>query len=102
MLTELLNPYYLQTGSFILINIILALSIYVTLSSGQLSFGSAGFMGIGAYTSALLTIHYDLPIVVGIILGTLVAGICGIIVGIPALRLSGVYLAIATWDLVKF
>lgn len=96
MLAEFLNPYYLQTSAFILINIILALSIYVTLSSGQLSFGSAGFMGIGAYTSALLTIHYDLPIVVGIILGSIMAGIFGIIVGIPALRLSGVYLAIAT------
>lgn len=96
MLAEFLNPYYLQIGSFILINIILAISVYVTLSSGQLSFGSAGFMGIGAYTSALLTIHFDLPIIVGIITGTLVAGIFGIIVGIPSLRLSGVYLAIAT------
>ena len=53
MLAEFINPYYLQIGSFILINIILAISVYVTLSSGQLSFGSAGFMGIGAYTSAL-------------------------------------------------
>lgn len=96
MLAEFLNPYYLQIGSFILINIILAISIYITLSSGQLSLGSAGFMAIGAYTSALLTIHFDLPIIVGILAGTLVAGICGMIVGVPSLRLSGVYLAIAT------
>jgi len=96
MLAELLNPYYLQIGSFILINIILAISIYVTLSSGQLSLGSAGFMGIGAYTSALVTIHFDLPIIVGVIVASLVAGIFGIIVGLPSLRLSGVYLAIAT------
>ena len=67
-----------------------------TLSSGQLSFGSAGFMGIGAYTSALLTINFDLPIIVGVLAGALVAGVGGIIIGIPSLRLSGVFLAIAT------
>lgn len=96
MLGEILNPYYLQIASFIMINIILAISIYITLSSGQLSLGSAGFMGIGAYTSALLTIHFELPIIIGIIAGTLIAGLFGIFIGIPALRLSGVYLAIAT------
>jgi branched-chain amino acid transport system permease protein len=79
-----------------MINIILGLSIYITLSSGQLSLGNAGFMGIGAYTSALLTIHFELPIIIGVIIGALVAGIFGILIGIPALRLSGVYLAIAT------
>lgn len=96
MLGEFINPYYLQVGSFIMINIILGLSIYITLSSGQLSLGNAGFMGIGAYTSALLTINYDLPIVIGIIVGAVVAGIFGILIGIPSLRLQGVYLAIAT------
>lgn len=96
MLGEILNPYYLQVASFVMINIILGISIYITLSSGQLSLGSAGFMGIGAYTSALLTIHLNVPIVVGIIAGAVVAGILGMIIGIPALRLQGVYLAIAT------
>lgn len=96
MLAEFINPYYLQVACFIMINIILGLSIYVTLSSGQLSLGSAGFMGIGAYTSALLTINFDVPIILGVIAGALVAGLLGVLVGIPALRLSGVYLAIAT------
>ncbi|TQR11640.1 branched-chain amino acid ABC transporter permease [Psychrobacillus soli] len=96
MLGVILNPYHLQIVSFILINIILGISIYITLSSGQLSLGNAGFMGIGAYTSALLTINFDLPIFLGIILGAVVAGVFGILIGIPALRLSGVYLAIAT------
>ena len=53
-------------------------------------------MGIGAYTSALLTINFDVPIVVGILAGAIAAGICGIIIGFPSLRLQGVYLAIAT------
>jgi branched-chain amino acid transport system permease protein len=96
MLGELINPYYLQVGAFILINIILGLSVYVTLASGQLSLGSAGFMGIGAYTSALLTIHFDLPLILAILCGALLAGAFGILVGIPTLRLQGVYLAIAT------
>lgn len=99
MLGELLNPYQLQIASFVLINIILAISVYVTLSSGQLSLGSAGFMGIGAYTSALVTIHFELPLIVGILVGAVVAGILGVLIGIPALRLSGVYLAIATLGL---
>lgn len=48
MLAELINPYYLQVGCFILINIILGISVYITLSTGQLSLANAGFMGIGA------------------------------------------------------
>lgn len=96
MLGELINPYYFQVISFILINIILGISIYITLSTGQLSLGHAGFMSIGAYTSAILTITYDFPIIVGVIVGSLVAGLVGILIGIPTLRLQGVYLAIAT------
>ncbi|MEN1967489.1 branched-chain amino acid ABC transporter permease [Lentibacillus sp. N15] len=96
MLGELINPYYLQVASFILINIILGLSIYVTLASGQLSLGNAGFMAVGAYTTALLTTNFEVPLVVGVIAGALLAGVFGIIVGIPSLRLRGVFLAIAT------
>jgi branched-chain amino acid transport system permease protein len=96
MLAELINPYYLQVASFVLINIILGISVYIPLSTGQLSLASAGFMGMGAYTSALLTIHFELPIVLGILAGTLVAGLMGVLIGIPTLRLQGVYLAIVT------
>ncbi len=93
---EWLNPYHLQVASFVLINVILGVSIYVTLSTGQLSLGNAGFMSIGAYTAALLSTQHQLPIPVGILAGSLLAGAAGILVGIPSLRLSGVYLAIAT------
>lgn len=96
MLGELINPYYLQVASFILINVILGISIYITLATGQLSLANAGFMGIGAYTSALLTLNFDFPILVGILAGTLMAGLFGILIGIPTLRLQGVYLAIVT------
>src|SRR3972149_5127385 len=53
-----LNPYYLQVASFVLINILLGVSIYVTLSTGQLSLGNAGFMSIGAYTTAIPTLGF--------------------------------------------
>lgn len=96
MLAELINPYYLQVASFMLINIILGISAYITLSTGQLSLAGAGFMGIGAYTSALLTLHFELPIVISIIAGALIAAVFGILIGIPTLRLQGVYLAIVT------
>jgi branched-chain amino acid transport system permease protein len=93
---EWLNPYYLQVASFILINVILGVSIHVTLSTGQLSLGNAGFMSIGAYAAALLSTKFGLPIPLGIAAGAVLSGAAGILVGIPALRLSGVYLAIAT------
>jgi branched-chain amino acid transport system permease protein len=53
-------------------------------------------MSIGAYTAALLSTQHQVPIPVGILAGSLLAGAAGILVGIPSLRLSGVYLAIAT------
>src|SRR5660398_94845 len=96
---EWLNPYHLQVASFVLINAILGVSIYVTLSTGQLSLGNAGFMSIGAYTAALLSTQHQVPIPAGILAGSLLAGAAGILVGIPSLRLSGVYLAIATLGL---
>jgi branched-chain amino acid transport system permease protein len=91
-----INPYYLQVASFILINILLGLSIYITLSTGQLSLGNAGFMSIGAFTTALLTSKLGLPIPIGVLAGTLLAGLIGLLIGLPTLRLQGVYLAIAT------
>lgn len=99
VLSELVNPYYLQVASFILINIILGVSIYITLATGQLSLGHAGFMSIGAYTTAILTLNFNFPIVIGVIIAALLTGVIGLLIGIPALRLQGVYLAIATLGL---
>lgn len=92
----LLNPYYQQIAMFIIINAILGISIYLTLSTGQLSLGNAGFMSIGAYTSALLTIKAGLPIYLSIPVGGIAACLIAIIIGIPTTRLQGIYLAIAT------
>ena len=83
------------------VNIIAAVSLnLVTVFLGELSLGHAGFMAIGAYTGALITLHLNLPAPVEIFLGLAGAGIMaaifGLIIGIPVLRLHGDYLAIVT------
>ncbi|WP_026486591.1 branched-chain amino acid ABC transporter permease [Caldanaerobius polysaccharolyticus] len=92
---------YLQLNIFLLaINVILAVSLnLITGFTGQFSLGHAGFMAIGAYVSAVLTLKLNLPFPVAIIAAALAAGLVGVLVGIPTLRLRGDYLAIATLGL---
>jgi len=63
---------------------------------GQLSIGHAGFMAVGAYTSAILVGRLDLPFIVGLICAGIMAGLIGILFGIPSLRVKGFYLAITS------
>jgi branched-chain amino acid transport system permease protein len=78
------------------INSILAASIFIVLFSGQLSLAAPGFMAIGAYTSVLMGQQWGTPLPLNIVCGTLLAGVAGVAVGLPVLRLRGVFLAIAT------
>ncbi|WP_392456517.1 branched-chain amino acid ABC transporter permease [Chryseomicrobium aureum] len=97
IMAGMLNTYYTNTLIFISINIILAVSLHLVIGiTGQFSIGHAGFMAVGAYLSAIVTMKFDLPFIVAIIVGGLVAALAGLIVGIPSLRLRGDYLAIAT------
>lgn len=73
-----------------------ALSVYIILSTGQLSLGNAGFMGVGAYCASWLTVELGVPITFAIIIAAALCGLVGVIVGFPALRLKGIYLAMAT------
>lgn len=73
-----------------------ALSVYIILATGQLSLGNAGFMGIGAYAASWLTVEVGMPLTPALIIAALFAGIIGVIIGFPALRLKGIYLAMAT------
>jgi len=76
---------------------ILALTMTVLVGyAGQVSLGQAGFFAIGAYTSALLTKTLGFPFPVALLAGGILAGISGLILGIPCLRIRGFYLAIAT------
>jgi branched-chain amino acid transport system permease protein len=77
-------------------NALLALSIYLTLSCGLLAMANAAFMGIGAYTSALLTMLVGAPFPVALAGGMAAPALMAFVIGKPTLRLSGVYLAMAT------
>jgi len=92
-------------GEFILINIgyniILAVSLNLSAGyMGQLPLGHAGFMSVGAYTSALFTMSVGLPpnvaFPISLLLGFCVAAAFGVVIGLPALRLRGDYLTIVT------
>lgn len=96
--------YYIQILNNIGIFITLALSLnLINGLCGQFSLGHAGFWGVGAYAAAIYGIHIappEFPLFLNMILsmcfGAVASGLCGIIVGVPCLRLRGDYLAIAT------
>ena len=78
------------------VNGLLALSMYVVLAVGQLSLGQAAFMGLGAYSSALMTLKLKLPFLLVLPASVLAPVLFALLIGVPTLRLAGVYLAIAT------
>jgi len=82
--------------NFIGINALLALSLYITLSAGQLSLGNAAFAGIGAYSSGILTMRFDLPYPFSVAAGACLAAVTAVLIGAPVLRIRGVFLAMAT------
>lgn len=93
----LLSPYYMMTLVLVCIYIILAVGQnLITGFTGQLAIGHAGFMAIGAYMSALITVKMHGSLITGLIFGSLMAALAGVLIGIPTLRLRGDYLAIAT------
>src|SRR5688500_56161 len=109
-----IDDYQARLLVFIAINIILATSLnLINGFTGQFSIGHAGFMAVGAYSSAYFTVTYgraienslaglgetaasSVVLLIAVAIGALVAAIAGLIVGIPSLRLKGDYLAIVT------
>lgn len=84
----------------IAINIIMAASLnLINGYTGQFSLGHAGFMAVGAYMSAIITVKFQLPFLLAIVVGAVGAGLLGLLIGLPTLRLNGDYLAIATLGL---
>ncbi|NQU03841.1 MAG: branched-chain amino acid ABC transporter permease [Syntrophaceae bacterium] len=78
------------------IYIIMSLSFYLPFMVGQISLAQAGFMAIGAYTSAVCTVKFGIPYVPAVFVGGIVAGIVGLMLGLPALRIKGIYLLLLT------
>src|SRR5437879_13699113 len=88
----------LWAQALILAIAIMGLNILVGYS-GQLSLGHGAFMALGAYTSAILAHHYKLDYLITIPIAALLTGLVGFLFGIPSLRLSALYLALATFAL---
>jgi len=78
------------------IGVLGGLSVYVILAVGQLSLGNAAFMAIGAYVASMLTVWSGWPLALALAAGSLASGFVGLLIGFPALRLRGIYLAVAT------
>ena len=92
-----LHDYYLSIINLSLIAIVGALGLNILVGyTGQISVGHAAFMSVGAYTAANLAVRLDLPFWITLPAGGLMAAFIGAIVGIPSLRIKGLYLAIAT------
>jgi len=109
-----ISPYFLQVICLAGINVILAVSLnLINGFTGQFSIGHAGFMAIGAYASAFVTVTFgekvrsalsflpmearnDILLVVALAVGAVLAAVAGFLVGVPSLRLRGDYLAIVT------
>lgn len=91
------SSYPVYMLNLILIYCMAALGLQLLIGiSGQISLGHAAFMAIGSYTSALLTAKLHLPFLVGLLAAALLTALIGFALGLPALRLHGPYLALAT------
>jgi branched-chain amino acid transport system permease protein len=92
-----LHEYYLSIASLVWISIIGALGLNILVGyTGQVSIGHGAFMSVGAYTAANFANRLGAPWPVNLLAGGLMAALIGAIVGIPSLRIKGLYLAIAT------
>lgn len=91
------DVYIMHTGVLSAIYILLAMGLnLLTGYTGQLSLAHAAFFGVGAYTSAILTVTYGWGFWPAIIASAALAGVCGIFLGFPALKLKGPYLVMST------
>src|SRR5712691_9471553 len=92
-----LGEYYLSILNLVLIACVGALGLNILVGyTGQISIGHGAFMSVGAYTAANLVTHLGAPFWITIPAGGLMAALIGAVVGIPSLRIKGIYLAIAT------
>ena len=91
------NNYYIYVANYIAINIIVAAGLNLLVGyTGQISLGHAGFFAIGAYGTIILMTKAGFPFLLALPCAAFVSGCFGFLLGLPALRLDGPYLAIAT------
>ena len=91
------SDYWLYLACLVSINVASATGLNIlTGYTGLVSLGQAAFMGLGAYTVAILQTRYGTPFLFNLLAGGVVAMLGGMVVGIPSLRVKGLYLAIVT------
>lgn len=92
----MLEAHLIGVASDIAIMSLLALSAYVMLLIGRISFGQQAFFGLGAYSSAIASTMLGLPLLVALLAGVLVGAIVSLLIAAPTTRLSGLHYAVAT------
>ena len=91
------ESYTISVVNLMMVNVIVVVGLNMLIgNTGQISLGHAGFFAIGCYTTAILMTKANIPFIFALPMGGLLAAVFGFIVGLPALRLEGPYLAIAT------
>lgn len=97
------NKYYVFAANLVMLYIILALGLNLLIGfAGQLAFANAAMYGIGAYGTGLLMKHFALPYWLSAPAGVVIAMAAGTLLALPALRLSGIYLALTTLAFAQF
>lgn len=99
LLFPLFSPgsYYLSIAIFAGINALIVIGLCILMGyAGQISLGQSGFYGIGAYISGILTLKLGIPVILSAIAASGVAAVAAMTLAVPALRLKGHYLAVAT------
>lgn len=93
----LVPNYYVYMANYMAIHIIVTIGLNILVGyTGQISLGHAGFFALGAYFTVLSMTHLHLPFLLALLLAAFIAAFFGFVLGLPALRLEGPYLAIAT------
>ena len=97
VIPAVVESYLVYLLALAAVHIIIAIGLNLLIGyTGQISLGHAGFMAIGAYASSLLMLKLQFPFLLAFPVAGLIAGLFGLLLGFPALRLTGPYLTIAT------
>ena len=96
-LPPLAEPYVLHVAIVVLINVVYAEALYVIMRMGYLSFGHAGYIALGAYTSALLATKLGVSVWLGFLAGGAVAAVFAWLLGMITLKLRGIYFSLSVF-----
>ncbi|MCP4298925.1 MAG: branched-chain amino acid ABC transporter permease [Proteobacteria bacterium] len=91
------NNYFIYVANFMAINIIVALGLNILVGyTGQISLGHAGFFAVGAFGTFTLMHELSFPFLLALLTAAMISALLGLLIALPALRLEGPYLSIAT------